>query len=62
MDFYLVAWALQQDNTQICKSHAHQIQILHKNNTAKKEISSQSYTKSEGHITASEYIVGKEKK
>jgi hypothetical protein len=46
----------------ICISHTHQIHILQKNSTAKEEISSQSFTESEGHITANEYSVGKEKK
>jgi hypothetical protein len=70
--FYPVAVSLRQYNTQIHKSHTQYTYIIHtithitQNNTTKtnkpnkeKQISSQSYTNSEGDITANEYSVEK---
>jgi hypothetical protein len=48
-----VVVALQQDNTQIILSHKITTQI--------KQISTQSYINSEGHVTANEYNTEKDK-
>jgi hypothetical protein len=54
MGVYMGAVPIWQDNTNTCH-------ILTKYTYNKKAIGSQSYTNSEGHITANEYIVDKEK-
>jgi hypothetical protein len=44
--------AIQQDSTQIHISHAHGIHLSHKITPLKKQLSSQSCTNDEEHITA----------
>jgi hypothetical protein len=56
MGVYPVAVALQEDNTQMHISQKITRQRKEKAN------SMQNYTNSEGHITANEYSIGKEKK
>jgi hypothetical protein len=53
MGFYAVAVVLQQDNTK-CRSEQN-------NTTQRKQIITQKYVNNEGHNTANEYNVKKEK-
>jgi hypothetical protein len=62
MGFYPVAVSQRQYNTQIQISHKITPLKQQTNKMKRKQISSQSHTNSEEHITANEYNVEKEKK